>query len=344
MSRLASQPHSPARLGWLVCLLCLLATPARAEDERHRVIAGDSLWKIARANGCTVDALREANDMKPGDPLPVGRMLEIPRCKGRVAGGPSRYVVKSGDTLSSIALRHSTTVKQIKEDNGLSDSLIRPGQSLVVGPGVPEVPLRLVPGQSVGRPQRGKLVSGALLPPDSAYYRRHPDRVWGAQHVIDHVRRAVASVRRRYPGLHRLAIGDISSKRGGFISGHRSHQSGRDVDLGLYFERVPSGYPDEFVTADKGRLHLGATWALLSTLWDASREPGGPARVFLDYGVQGELYDYARSQGVSKRELRQIFQYPNGRGARGRFVSHEPKHADHLHVRFQCAPKDTDCR
>jgi LysM repeat protein len=324
--------------------LVLHAGPARAETARHRVVAGDSLWTIARANGCTVDALRKANAMKPGDPLPVGRVLELPRCTGRVTGGSSSYVVQAGDTLSEIAARHSTTVEQLQKDNGLSSTTIRVGQTLAVGEGAPVVPLRLVAGQSVGRPQRGKLVKGALLPADSAYYRRHPDRVWGAQHVIDHVRRVVASVRRQYPGVHRLAIGDISAQRGGFISGHRSHQSGRDVDLGLYFERVPSGYPSEFVRAEKGRVHLAATWALLSALWSAAREPGGPARVFLDYGVQGELYEFARSHGVSKRELREIFQYPNGRNARNRFVSHEPKHDDHLHVRFRCAPKDTVCR
>jgi LysM repeat protein len=325
-------------------LLTLHAEPAQAEGTRHRVVSGESLWTIARAHGCTVDALRKANRMKPGDPLPVGKSLEIPRCTGRVTGGSSHYVVQPGDTLSSIAARHSTTVEALKRDNGLSGSTIRAGQTLSVGSGAPVVPLRLVAGQSVGRPQSGKLVKGALLPADSAYYRRHPDRVWGAQHVIDHVRRVVQAVRRQYPGVHRLAIGDISSQRGGFISGHRSHQSGRDVDLGLYFERVPSGYPTEFVTADKGRLNLAATWALVSALWTASREPGGPARVFLDYDVQGELYEFARKSGASKRELRQIFQYPSGRTARDRFVSHEPKHADHLHVRFRCAPKDEHCR
>lgn len=342
---------TPLRPGLLVGLLVglaagLAAGPARAGSSggEHRIVAGDTLWGIAHAHGCKVDALRAANGMEPGDPLRVGKTLKIPRCSGKVRGGSKAYVVQPGDTLSEIASRHSTTVEQLQKDNALEGSTIIVGQSLRVSGGAPLIPLRLVAGQSVGRPQRGKLIEGARLPADSAYYRRRLERTWGAQHVIDHLRRVVASVRQQHPHLHRLAIGDISAQRGGYISGHRSHQSGRDVDLGLYFERTPGGYPDEFVDAKAARLNLAATWSLVWALFRASREPGGPDRVFLDYDVQGMLYEWAKDHGTSKRELREIFQYPNGRAARDRFVSHEPKHADHLHVRFRCAPKDTHCR
>ena len=42
-----------------------------------------------------------------------------------------------------------------------------------------------------------------------------------------------AAVRARFPTVHTLAIGDLSVKQGGAITQHRSHQSGRDVDIGL---------------------------------------------------------------------------------------------------------------
>ena len=44
----------------------------------------------------------------------------------------TRYVVKSGDTLSAIASRNGSSVSAIKSANGISGSLIRPGQSLVI--------------------------------------------------------------------------------------------------------------------------------------------------------------------------------------------------------------------
>ncbi|MES2924490.1 MAG: LysM peptidoglycan-binding domain-containing protein [Verrucomicrobiota bacterium] len=44
----------------------------------------------------------------------------------------TRYVVKKGDSLSSIASRTGSSVSAIKSENGISGTLIRPGQSLVI--------------------------------------------------------------------------------------------------------------------------------------------------------------------------------------------------------------------
>lgn len=44
----------------------------------------------------------------------------------------TRYVVKSGDSLSRIASRYGSSVSAIQKANGISGSLIRPGQSLVI--------------------------------------------------------------------------------------------------------------------------------------------------------------------------------------------------------------------
>ncbi|MBE4907145.1 LysM peptidoglycan-binding domain-containing protein [Bacillus luteolus] len=44
----------------------------------------------------------------------------------------TNYTVKSGDSLSSIALRHGTTVAKIKEVNGLTSDLIKIGQTLKI--------------------------------------------------------------------------------------------------------------------------------------------------------------------------------------------------------------------
>lgn len=329
-------------------LVASLGLASRATAREHVATPGETLWEIARAHGCTVESLREANDMRSEDPLIVGDRLKIPACRGKSKGataaeGSTRYEVRAGDTLGHIAHRFGTTVADIQRRNRLTGTTIRPGQELVVEGEAP-LPLRVVEGQSLGHPVRGKLVGGAQLPHDRAYYRRRPEWAYGAQHVVDHTRRAIAQVRRVFPSIHRLAIGDISAPSGGSIPGHSSHQSGRDVDLGLYFERPPQGYPEEFVKADEGKLHLAATWTLVRAFWKASKLPGGPEKIFLDYGVQGMLYRHARKQGVSKKVLAQIFQFPDSRWARHRLVKHEPKHADHIHVRFRCPPKDRRCR
>lgn len=47
-------------------------------------------------------------------------------------GGTRIHVVQSGDTLYSISRRYGTTVDAIKQRNGLTDNLIRPGQKLTI--------------------------------------------------------------------------------------------------------------------------------------------------------------------------------------------------------------------
>lgn len=44
----------------------------------------------------------------------------------------TRYVVKQGDSLSSIASRTGSSVSAIKGENGISGTMIHPGQSLVI--------------------------------------------------------------------------------------------------------------------------------------------------------------------------------------------------------------------
>ena len=44
----------------------------------------------------------------------------------------TRYIVKSGDYLSRIAARNGSSVSAIQRANGISGTLIRPGQSLVI--------------------------------------------------------------------------------------------------------------------------------------------------------------------------------------------------------------------
>lgn len=47
-------------------------------------------------------------------------------------GGAAEYVVKAGDTLWKIAREQGTTVARIREANGLTGDVIRPGQLLKI--------------------------------------------------------------------------------------------------------------------------------------------------------------------------------------------------------------------
>lgn len=63
-------------------------------------------------------------------------MPGIARASGLVK---RKYIVQEGDTLSHIALRFKTTVKAIKDANGLPSDLIIIGQSLAIPTKLPEL-------------------------------------------------------------------------------------------------------------------------------------------------------------------------------------------------------------
>ncbi len=326
-------------LSLLVLSSLLAAATPHPGGTAHVVRKGETLWELATERGCTVEQVRKLNDLRPGE-LRIGMTLTLPSCQA----APSKtHVVARGDTLSAVAQRYGTTVEAIRTHNGLNSDVIRIGQRLRVADGAAPAAIRMVEGQSVGSPQRGTLAQGARLPQSKRYYRRRLPRTYAAAHVVDQVAAAIQAVSDAHPRAGRLAIGDLSDEDGGSLSGHSSHQSGRDVDLGLYFKRQPAGYPQEFVPAAAGQLDEAAMWTLLDALYEQSKKPGGPSKIFLDYRIQKQLYTYARAQKVSRAKLKKIFSYPDGRWAAGRLVQHARDHHDHLHVRFGCPPKDTGC-
>lgn len=199
-------------------------------------------------------------------------------------------------------------------------------------------------GQSVGAPWAGRLQHATALPPGDGYFIRRPQRAYGTETTIELTERAIGETLDAFPDEHVLAIGDISAPSGGLITQHRSHQSGRDIDVGLFYREQPTGYPASFIHADEDNLDCAATFKLLESFLATAGDDGGVQMIFLDFDVQGILYDWALDHGVSERRLERIFQYPHGRGSSEGIVRHEPNHDNHMHVRFQCPAEDTGCR
>jgi LysM repeat protein len=134
--------------------------------DLYRVQRGDTLTAIGRRSGCSVAEIKRLNALE-SDAIRVDQELILPRIPAAVeagAGGlagplppppPSgegtRYVVQQGDTLSAIATRCATTVREIMNLNGLSQpNSIRVGQVLYLpknrgGAGEVPPPNRAVP-------------------------------------------------------------------------------------------------------------------------------------------------------------------------------------------------------
>lgn len=99
------------------------------------VQSGDTLSGIATRFGTTVQYLARINGIVNPNLIYVGQVLKISSSGVSVQRGDSTatYVVKSGDTLSGIAIRFGTTVANLVALNDISNpNLIYPGQVLKV--------------------------------------------------------------------------------------------------------------------------------------------------------------------------------------------------------------------
>lgn len=307
----------------------------------HTVLPGDTLAGIAARYGDTVDGLKSRNRRVIGkkNMLRVGQKLRVMPTKAVLPPRKVRYKIEAGDTLGAIAVRYDLTVSDIKRMNPKKDPRrLRVGDTIdlwIEGP--------VIRSAAVGRPQHGELVNGQQLPTGRSWYRRRPERSWGTNETIALLSDAFDAVQKKHPRAHDIAVGDISAKTGGRLAGHKSHQSGRDVDLGFYFTGQPKTGPKAFLDASRRPLDYEATWELLTVLAGPAPDKSRVEYMFIGYAVQKKLYDWAKKQGVSQRKLDWMFQYPRGSRAMRGVIRHEPGHNNHIHVRFKCPKGDNKC-
>lgn len=107
--------------------------------ESVTVEKGDSLSKIAKRYGTTVDALVRINELCDANQIFVGQvvLLEDPEADADVAAEDrvetAIVTVQPGDSLSKIAKRHDTTVEELMALNDIDDpNLLFVGQELFV--------------------------------------------------------------------------------------------------------------------------------------------------------------------------------------------------------------------
>jgi len=102
--------------------------PSPADTWWYQVRTGDTLYRLARRYGTTVNAIMRANGLT-STMIYSGQWLRIP---GYVSPAPTviHYRIRYGDTLSQIARRYGTTVNAIMAYNGLTSTRIYAGRWL----------------------------------------------------------------------------------------------------------------------------------------------------------------------------------------------------------------------
>ncbi|MCC6217363.1 MAG: penicillin-insensitive murein endopeptidase [Polyangiaceae bacterium] len=178
---------------------------------------------------------------------------------------------------------------------------------------------------SLGRPNAGALRNGVQLPRDDPRLTlADPARTWGTGETIAALLLAVGEVHRQYPGAPPLHVGHVSAREGGPLRPHKSHQSGRDVDLGFYYVDGSRWYS----RATAENLDRARTWALLRALIVGS----DVELVLVDHSIQRLLEQHARESGEDSAWIEDLFR--GTPGVRPPLFRHVAGHAGHLHVRF----------
>lgn len=126
------------------------APAAAATTQTHAVVAGDTVFAIAKKYGTTVDGVLAANGLTRASVIYPGQQLAVSAGGTQPAAAPSApppapasasasaHTVVAGDTVFAIARKYGITTQDVYSLNGLGpSSIIYPGQALTVGQSAP---------------------------------------------------------------------------------------------------------------------------------------------------------------------------------------------------------------
>lgn len=262
---------------------------------------------------------------------------EVPRLGG--SAGKVTYTINRGGTLLNVANLYKLHHHEILELNPGVDPKV------VLGPRTEVVVFRdtLRPSESIGLPHSGA-VDGAIPMLDGPGRKITAQRwkTWATRDTVLSLDLVLRKWAEQYPGAPKVLVGNLSARAGGQLAPHKTHQSGRDVDLSYIAKASGQGaLAWQQMSADN--LDAELTWALLKLL-DKYAEV---EVVFIDREIQKLLLDHALKTGtIRKNRLASWLQVAatEGPGDAAPKVKHVSGHRDHLHVRFACPDGQKRCQ
>ena len=149
----------------------------------HKVNPGDTLTSIARAYRSTPKAIMQANQLEPDTELAADSKLVIPISAGRHATSEdaqaysrrfTRYTVRRGDTVTTVADRFGVPEGMVRRWNGLRTNSLRGRRTvfvhLPVTPG--SSPSWAAKAQSKAKSKRTAAVSAQTAQPKPVVHHR----------------------------------------------------------------------------------------------------------------------------------------------------------------------------
>jgi murein endopeptidase len=176
---------------------------------------------------------------------------------------------------------------------------------------------------SIGHAHRGSLFNGVQFGQSPLWDLKMPEFGYGTRETVLALSSAIEEVNRMFPNTPRLGIGHLSREHGGWLRPHKSHQSGRDVDVGYYYRDGERWY----VPATTENLDVPRTWALVSALLKVSKVD----YFFVDRSLHAVLRAEAERVGEKPGLVAELF---DGDKLNRPLMRHARGHLTHLHVRF----------
>lgn len=112
------------------------STGSEKTTQSYVVQRGDTLWRIAKRHGVSVQQLQQWNTLDQQASIQVGQVLKL---NASAQGNASEHMVKKvnyevrrGDTLSGIAQRFKVALNELKAWNPQQRGILTPGERLVV--------------------------------------------------------------------------------------------------------------------------------------------------------------------------------------------------------------------
>lgn len=198
---------------------------------------------------------------------------------------------------------------------------------------------------TIGAPNDGSQLRAKRLreTPELKIKAGSESETYGHPALVLMLKRSAHDIAKAVPGSVML-VGDLSSKHGGPLAGHRSHQSGRDADVGFYLrdEKGRQVVLDQFVRIDGQGKVIGKrgvyfdderNWELVRSWLRDTR--AGISHVFVATHVRNRILAYARSSNARKRyhdDAAKLLVQPRNSSV----------HDDHYHVRITCPERQKD--
>lgn len=262
--------------------------------------------------------------------------------QGTKPGREITYTIARGGTLRQVANLYKLYHHEVIALNPATppDEQLGPSTELVVFRDVGKA------SESVGLPHDGHIVGGWPLP-DGPGRKIMAERwkTWGSRDTIEQLDRVLTRWAELQPSGPVILVGNLSTRAGGPLEPHKSHQSGRDADLS-YIAKWDGKSPVTWQHVTPETMDAELTWKLIRLLVKEAQVEA----FFIDRSLQKVLLAHAQKTGSIRQARLKDWLEVAGPGQRGRdaaqqpLIRHVPGHKDHFHVRFACPAKTERCK